>query len=384
MRSRSGLSPTWPAAARCLLSCGERSSPGPRLSPSSHLLPQSRGSLFAVPVATAVYLLVVPGRLRAAAALTTVAVTVLLARGPLLDLFQRVRGDHDPGGAIHSVLTTIGISVAAVLVVWTIVAAIDGRMELTRRQVRAANAAALGLLAAALVAGAIIVATSTPGPGDRLGNSWRSFKAGYPTQTAGTHFALGLGSNRYDFWRVALLEFRRHPLAGVGVDNFAESYVRDRRSREEPLYPHSLELGVLEQTGIVGGLLFAGFVVAAGIAVLRGVGRGTDLAGGAARAGVVAALYVAIPAPGTGSGSSQPLPQPPSHGSASPPPGPRPRRPPHRGRTASCLWRYPWARSRWLPHSSSHGSLSSTRNARSGSGSDIPGALLPASTVRGG
>ena len=258
------------------------------------LLPQSRGSLFAVPVAIVVYLLVVPGRLRAAAALTTVAVTVLLARGPLLDLFQRVRGDHDPSGAIHSVLTTIGISALAVFVVWTIVAAIDGRIELDRRTVRAANVAALGLVAAALVVGAIVLATSKPGPGERLGNSWRSFKAGYPTQTAGTHFALGLGSNRYDFWRVALLEFRRHPLAGVGVDNFAEGYVRDRRSGEEPLYPHSLELGVLEQTGIVGGLLFAGFVVAAGIAVLRGVGRGTDLAGGAARAGVVAALYVAI------------------------------------------------------------------------------------------
>ena len=48
------------------------------------LLPQSRGSLFAVPVAIAVYLLVVPGRLRAAAALTTVAVTVLWHAAPCL------------------------------------------------------------------------------------------------------------------------------------------------------------------------------------------------------------------------------------------------------------------------------------------------------------
>jgi hypothetical protein len=258
------------------------------------LLPQSRGSLFAVPVAVVVYLLVVPGRLRAAAALTTVAVAVLVARGPLLDLFQRVRNGQDPGGAIHSVLTTIAISAAVVLVLWTIVAAIDRRLEVDPRAIRAANLAALGLVAAALAVGAIVIATSDPGPGERLGNSWRSFKAGYPTQTAGTHFSLGLGSNRYDFWRVALLEFRRHPLAGVGVDNFAEGYVRDRRSAEEPLYPHSLELGVLGQTGVVGAILFAGFAVAAGAAVVRGLGRRSDLAGGAARAGVVAALYVAI------------------------------------------------------------------------------------------
>ena len=258
------------------------------------LIPQSRGSLFAVPVAVVVYFLVVPGRLRAAIGLAAVAVTVLLARGPLLDLFQRVQGNQDPRGAIHSVLTTIAISAVAVFVVWTIVAVVDRRIELDRRVVRAANLAALGLVVAALVVGAVVVATSDPGPGERLGNSWRSFKAGYPTQSAGTHFALGLGSNRYDFWRVALLEFRGHPLDGVGVDNFAEGYILDRRSHEEPLYPHSLELGVLAQTGIVGALLFAGFVLAAGFAIVRGAGSRSDLAGGAARAGVVAALYVGV------------------------------------------------------------------------------------------
>lgn len=258
------------------------------------LLPQSRGSLFAVPVAVVVYLLVVPGRLRAAAALATVAVAVFVSRGPLLDLLERVRAGQNPTGAVHSVLTTMAISAGAVLAFWTVFAAIDRRLELDRRVVRAANLAAIGLAAAALAVGAIVVVTADPGPGERLGNSWRSFKAGYPTQTTGTHFSLGLGSNRYDFWRVALLEFRGHPFAGVGVDNFAEGYVLDRRSGEEPLYAHSLELGVLGQTGIVGAILFAGFVVAAGAAAVRGVGRRSDLAGGAAWAGVVAALYVAI------------------------------------------------------------------------------------------
>jgi O-Antigen ligase len=258
------------------------------------LLPQSRASLIAVPVAAVVYLLVVPGRLRAAAGLATVAVTVLLARAPLLDLFERVRDGKDASGAIHSVLTTIAISAVAVLVFWTIVAAVDRRFELGPRAIRTANLTALGLAAAALVVGAIVLATSNPGPGERLGNSWRSFKAGYPAQATGSRFSLGLGSNRYDFWRVAVLEFRHHPLAGVGVDNFAEGYLLDRRSAEEPLYPHSLELGLLEQTGIIGAILFAGFVIAAGAAVVWGLRTRTDLAAGAGRAGVVAALYLGI------------------------------------------------------------------------------------------
>jgi tetratricopeptide (TPR) repeat protein len=45
--------------------------------------------------------------------------------------------------------------------------------------------------------------------------------------------------------------------------------VRERRSDEEPLYPHSVEIQVLSQTGLVGAALFVGFFVAAGLAVAR-------------------------------------------------------------------------------------------------------------------
>src|SRR5207302_7556647 len=114
-----------------------------------------------------------------------------------------------------------------------------------------------------------------------------------PVTKTSSHFTSGLGNNRYDFWRVALIELRAHPAAGVGADNFAEDYVRLRRSSEEPLYPHSLELRVLAQTGVVGALLFAGFLIAAAVATIPTFGRG-DLAAGAARAGVVAAAYWAI------------------------------------------------------------------------------------------
>ena len=38
----------------------------------------------------------------------------------------------------------------------------------------------------------------------------------------------GLESGRYDMWRVAAAEFAHHPLLGVGVDNFAVGYVRER------------------------------------------------------------------------------------------------------------------------------------------------------------
>ena len=254
------------------------------------LLTQSRGSLFAVPVAVVAYLVVVPQRVRAALGLVLVSLAVLGARGRLLAVFDPIRDGRDPRSAVHHALAAIGISCAAAFAVWFLVALADRRVELGRRLVRVVNIAGLVLAGVVLVAAVAIAATSR----DRLDRAWHNFKAGYPTQTSSSHFSLGVGSNRYDFWRVAVLEFRHHPLRGVGVDNFAEDYVRYRRSGEEPLYPHSLELRVLGQTGVVGALLFAGFLASAALAVAARRARRPDLASGVARAGVAAALYLAI------------------------------------------------------------------------------------------
>jgi len=93
-------------------------------------------------------------------------------------------------------------------------------------------------------------------PAARIRHGWDSFKAGYGTSSAvGSHLTSGLGSNRYDFYRVALDEFAAHPLVGIGADNFQEQYLVHGRSDETPRYPHSVELRTLVQTGLVGALL---------------------------------------------------------------------------------------------------------------------------------
>jgi O-antigen ligase/polysaccharide polymerase Wzy-like membrane protein len=249
------------------------------------VLTQSRGSLVAIPVAVVAYLLIVPRRLRAACALLVVALATFFARNTLLDVFDPVRlGRSDADDAIRAALVAIAVSATAVFIVWTVVAVLDGRLELSARALRLANTAGLVVVAVAVVVGVFAVSRVD------LGASWRHFKAGYPEESGGSHFSIGLGSNRYDFWRVAVDEFRDHPLRGVGADNFAEDYIRERRSTEEPLYPHSLALRLPAQTGIVGTLLFVGFVLCAGFAVTRG----SAFADGAARAGAAAAVYYAI------------------------------------------------------------------------------------------
>ena len=103
---------------------------------------------------------------------------------------------------------------------------------------------------------------------ERVGNGWDDFTSIADPKTGASNFASGLGSNRWDFWSVGMERFADQPLHGVGADNFATDYLRDRRSPEEPKYPHSLEVGVLMQLGVVGAALLAGALLAAGAAAL--------------------------------------------------------------------------------------------------------------------
>jgi Flp pilus assembly protein TadD len=78
-----------------------------------------------------------------------------------------------------------------------------------------------------------------------------------------------VGSGRYDFWRVALDAVIAHPIGGLGQDNFANYYIRQRHTTEEPAWTHSLELRLLAHTGFVGFGLFIGFLITATAAALR-------------------------------------------------------------------------------------------------------------------
>ena len=107
---------------------------------------------------------------------------------------------------------------------------------------------------------------------------WEDFKGDYDEGGFGsTRFSGDLGSGRYDFWRVALSDgFGSAPLAGEGVDNFAVTYLQYRETGEEPLYPHSLPVRLLAGTGVIGTLLFSGFLVAAAVSVIRTRARASE------------------------------------------------------------------------------------------------------------
>jgi hypothetical protein len=146
---------------------------------------------------------------------------------------------------------------------------------------------------AAVTAGGVLVAlVAAAGVMSLTDGSGRDGVSSGATSALGSsRLGGGLESGRYDLWRVAAGEVADHPLLGVGADNFAVDFARERRTHEEPLYPHSLFLRSFSQTGLVGGALFLGFMGAALVAALRRRGRSDALANAVASASVVSVVY---------------------------------------------------------------------------------------------
>jgi tetratricopeptide (TPR) repeat protein len=229
------------------------------------LMAQSRGWLLALPLALVVYLLLVPGRLRSAACLLAVAAGVLAVHAPVLAVHDKL----EPGGlgALLADATRSTLLMAlALVVVGTLGAVVDRLVEPGSRTSRGLSLAA-GVLVALVAVAAVAGTLATVGqPGDEIADAWRDFRQGAGQAQIGTSRFTTAGTNRYDFWSVAWELFRDHPLRGAGSANFQEDYLLRGNSLEQPRFPHSLELGVLSQTGLVGFLLLAAAVSAALVA----------------------------------------------------------------------------------------------------------------------
>ncbi len=251
------------------------------------LLPQSRGWLIAAPLGLIAYLVLVPQRVRSVIVLAPLAVVGALSASPLLDVFN----DAGTGGlepALDGARNAMLIGAAALFLAGAVIGLIEERVEISEARARTGARAVGGLAWLVALAGVIAAVAVIGNPVSWVGDRLHDFKTGRSEPVAtGSRLGQGLGSNRYDFWRVAADEFTAHPVAGVGSGNFAEDYVRDRESDEEPTEVHNLPLSVLSQTGLVGILILIGFLIALSIGLGRVRLRSAEpldraIAGGAA------------------------------------------------------------------------------------------------------
>ena len=229
------------------------------------LLGQSRGSLYATPIMLVLVFALVPRRARTFALLVPVAAGIGAAAPAVLRVSDHLQHGEVVAATLHAAVGTMFIAAAAVGLAVALAAAVEQRRLLSEPAMGRLRTA-VGICALLTLIGLLGGGWAAAGdPLARLRHGWDTFKSvkGYAANGSGNRLTSGLGSNRYDFYRVAFDEFVAHPVAGIGADNFQQQYLRHGRSNETPHYPHSVELRTLTQTGLVGcALALAGLAAA--------------------------------------------------------------------------------------------------------------------------
>jgi tetratricopeptide (TPR) repeat protein len=254
------------------------------------VLGQSRGWLFTAPVAGLLFIALVPQRVRTSLTLALVLAATGAVTGTLLDVY-RAAGEPGFGSAVSSAVSALLLAAVVAGVVAGLVAHADRRARPSPEQERRAGRALAVLAAVAAVAGLALFVSAQGSPFTAASKAWHEFKT-EPSPFGGeSRFTGSLGTNRYDFWRVAWNRFEHRPLTGIGADNFQEAYLARRHSDNAPKYPHSFELRAISQTGLLGAaLLFLG-VGAALTAAVHAIRRRRGLGGAAAAAAAASFVY---------------------------------------------------------------------------------------------
>jgi O-antigen ligase len=259
------------------------------------LLGQSRGWLLALPLVALLALAIVPGRARMLVVLAIVAVVTAAIAGPLLDVYDASAPDGDLGAALSTATRTILLAIAAATLLGAAAASLDRRVSASEAGERRADRVA-GALVVVGVIGAVLAVTAAVGnPYTEARDYWNEFKEGGTTPSAGEARLTGTAAtDRYDFWRVGIDMFADRPVGGYGADNFQHEYFIRGKSDQQPRYPHSLEVRVLAQTGLVGALLLAGALAAGFLAASAALRGRRDLAAAVAAGALLSVAYFLV------------------------------------------------------------------------------------------
>jgi O-Antigen ligase len=235
------------------------------------VLCQSRGSLVALPCALVLYLAVARSRLRAFAYLAVAAAAVAPAVPALWHVYSAVVAEQGFGQAVASAAAWIAGSAGLASAGLAGLLLLERRVSLGRRARVLAGSSVLAVGCAAILSAAVVVAG--PHPIGHAQRAWHDFTTNKTAKISTPHFAAGVGTSRYDVWRIAVREFLAHPVGGVGVDNYLVGYLLQRRTHQTSRYPESVELRTFSETGIIGAALFLGFLVIVLVRAVRAARR---------------------------------------------------------------------------------------------------------------
>lgn len=220
------------------------------------MLSFSRGSVIAAAVGVALWLAIVPFRLRSLAVLlpsaaVAAAVTAwAFAQSGLTDDRIALAERKHAGGELGLILAGMLIGLFAIGIGLQILAERRPLPEQTRRRIGMAAIAVVVVSPFLLLGG---LAFTDRGIGGTISDRWHDLSSanavtpqnqpGRLTETA---------SVRSIYWRRAIRVFKKHPVAGAGAGSFAQAQLRFRKEQAQAKHAHGYEFQTLADLGLIG------------------------------------------------------------------------------------------------------------------------------------
>jgi O-antigen ligase len=237
---------------------------------------QSKGGGVALSLSAVVVFAVSPARLRLLVPTAIAAGLAALAAVPVTEPYRTEGPAFDDAVRHAGTITLVLAGIAALL--GLAYAFADQRVRVSERARIWTGRIVLALVCVLALTGVAGFFASVEHPVRATQDRWEDFKDINSGASTSSHFG-NLGSNRYDFWRVAWDEFERHPLAGIGAYGWGNAYLIHGESLETPHRSHSVEMDALSETGLPGFLLVVGAGAAMLIALARRARRSLAAAG---------------------------------------------------------------------------------------------------------
>jgi tetratricopeptide (TPR) repeat protein len=229
------------------------------------VLTQSRAAVPAVLASGLLMLALVPGRITRAWTLIVAGVGVAGSLPAVLDVYGEFSDEmlFPADSTVRSAAVAACVAAIAAGIVWGLAcAAVERAAMPSLRRVSA------GALVAIVLAGAVTAVVAIDDPIDRVKSEYEDFVSLRVDEDRATRFTAG-GGFRYDLWRIAWAQFEDSPLKGVGAGNYDTTYYRQRQNPQPAPQPHSLEMQLLGELGVVGLLALVLFVAGIVWGVIR-------------------------------------------------------------------------------------------------------------------
>jgi O-antigen ligase len=254
------------------------------------LMTQSKGALLALLLSGVVVLVLARDRQRIL--VPAFLVTALTAAGSAALTAPYRAGEKQLLGSIHQAGYVAFGLVCAAGILGLVYVRVDQRIVLSASARRLTGRLLRGLIVLVVLGTVVGFFAAVHDPVRFVEQRWQSFKH-LPSHASGETHLTSLGSNRYDYYRVAIDDFVSHPVVGLGGHGWPASYLAQRRSSESPERSHSIELDALSETGIIGFLLL-GAAGALGLASVNRRGGIGVFPASLAAAGVYLAIHASI------------------------------------------------------------------------------------------